>query len=549
MAEPEVEVGPGVVEEDDVMQELEALEESETLEESEVLEETETSEESEVVEDPEVLEEPEVVVEPQIMLGPKVIQGPEPVVVVGQRARERDDENAIMGHQTRVKKKNLDFVKTVLAFAFSQVGIILLCIVYAVVGANTFISMENPAEEQRYLDKQEAAKAITKATDYLCNNFWFMIKTNNTKRKLNETAFYEKAEADLRAHVMKITKAAADKGYDGEVEGWSYEWTFPNTLLFTITIMTTIGYGHICPQTDSGKNFVTLYAMIGMPLFMMFLGGIGDTMADAMRYGYSRICCRWCRVRRLVSERLPGQSLRSARKLRDEPLNAETYMPTNEIAIPIVLSILTIVGYLAMGAVIFHAWEGWDWASAAYFCFITLSTVGFGDMVPSKSFLGYEESLFGKLQMLVCVTYCAMGLALLAMCMSLIQEGLAIKAERMKKKITGGKKKVEIDEIKVNNKRANYDAEKGLFVGLTFDSEDPVEQLDAVSIAPTEATEVDEEEENLEDEADPPNDELEEVENEEVEEPEKNEENKNDEEAAEDMDENDMGDADDDDME
>ena len=30
-----------------------------------------------------------------------------------------------------------------------------------------------------------------------------------------------------------------------------------------------------------------------------------------------------------------------------------------------------------------------------------------------------------------------------------MQEGLAIKAERMKKKITGGKKKVEIDEIKV----------------------------------------------------------------------------------------------------
>ena len=30
------------------------------------------------------------------------------------------------------------------------------------------------------------------------------------------------------------------------------------------------------------------------------------------------------------------------------------------------------------------------------------------------------------------------------------QEGLAIKAERMKKKLTGGKKKVEIDEIKVN---------------------------------------------------------------------------------------------------
>ena len=34
-----------------------------------------------------------------------------------------------------------------------------------------------------------------------------------------------------------------------------------------------------------------------------------------------------------------------------------------------------------MGAVIFHAWEGWDWASAAYFCFITLSTVMMGMMM------------------------------------------------------------------------------------------------------------------------------------------------------------------------
>ena len=53
--------------------------------------------------------------------------------------------------------------------------------------------------------------------------------------------------------------------------------------------------------------------------------------------------------------------------------------------------------------------------------FDSFAQVGFGDMVPKKSFLGYGESLFGKFQMLVCVTYCALGLALLAMCMSLIQ--------------------------------------------------------------------------------------------------------------------------------
>ena len=100
-------------------------------------------------------------------------------------------------------------------------------------------------------------------------------------------------------------------------------------------------------------------------------------------------------------------------------------------------------------------WERWCLSYIVIFwsflvvknCWLTwqrpLCEVGFGDMVPTKSFLGYGESLFGKLQvlsgrhlvskylwrvsrilllqMLVCVTYCAMGLALLAMCMSLIQ--------------------------------------------------------------------------------------------------------------------------------
>ena len=107
--------------------------------------------------------------------------------------------------------------------------------------------------------------------------------------------------------------------------------------------------------------------------------------------------------------------------MRDEVLNEESYMPGSEISIPIILCVLAIVLYLIMGSAIFHVWEEWDIPSAAYFCFITLSTVGFGDMVPTRSFLGYEESLYGKFQMFVCVTYCAMGLAVLATAMSLIQ--------------------------------------------------------------------------------------------------------------------------------
>ena len=90
MDDPEIVEGLGLDGELDEMEEIEAVKDPEALEDRETLEE------SERVDDPEVLEEPEVVVEAK-----KVLEGPEPVVVVGQRKREKDDENAIMALETR----------------------------------------------------------------------------------------------------------------------------------------------------------------------------------------------------------------------------------------------------------------------------------------------------------------------------------------------------------------------------------------------------------------------------------------------------------------
>ena len=83
---------PEIVEEPVLDGELDEMEEIEAVKDPEALEDRETLEESERVDDPEVLEEPEVVVEAKVL---------EPVVVVGQRKREKDDENAIMALETR----------------------------------------------------------------------------------------------------------------------------------------------------------------------------------------------------------------------------------------------------------------------------------------------------------------------------------------------------------------------------------------------------------------------------------------------------------------
>lgn len=37
---------------------------------------------------------------------------------------------------------------------------------------------------------------------------------------------------------------------------------------------------------------------------------------------------------------------------------------------------------LAIGAVVYHYVEGWSWLDSIYFCIITLTTIGYGDLAP-----------------------------------------------------------------------------------------------------------------------------------------------------------------------
>ena len=78
----------------------------------------------------------------------------------------------------------------------------------------------------------------------------------------------------------------------------------------------------------------------------------------------------------------------------------------------------------------------------SYFCFITLSTIGFGDFVPGTSL----DPSSSQEKLVLCTLYLIIGLALLAMCFDLMQEEARSIFLNLAKRIGLLEKKEGVDE-------------------------------------------------------------------------------------------------------
>ena len=54
-------------------------------------------------------------------------------------------------------------------------------------------------------------------------------------------------------------------------EGCNNFWKFPDATFFAFSLASTVGYGHVTTETNTGKIFVMIYGIIGIPIFFVLL--------------------------------------------------------------------------------------------------------------------------------------------------------------------------------------------------------------------------------------------------------------------------------------
>lgn len=441
-------------------------------------------------------------------------------------------------HMSRCEKCRY-YCRTGTTFLFSHIGLCSLVFGYTVMGAFTFEALEAGNERDKRKDMIYEKKRIV-------DKLW-MLTIDRDTMVLNESNWTENATATLKSFELTLVKAIRKGGYDGNDDLENLQWSFSGALLYSIIVITTIGYGNIAPKTPVGKIVTILYAIVGIPLLLLCLSNIGDAMAHSFKFIYWKVCCYLCsspkthhkkarsnRSSRYPSEArtviLPGATggpdqygpkvygspsgtfdrqrnyvgsssmhhslprhtyaareaefsdahrvpiisnkyalhplesdisqqhpLRHLNTMDSNPYRpgnttvrapssmpprmqdplSSSFLPLNdelsyeaassvdsdkedaeEASVPIMLCISIVVGYICGGAILFSYWEHWEFTDSCYFCFITLTTIGFGDMVPGTAVLSEDA----QLALGLCSLYLLFGMALLAMSFNLVQE-------------------------------------------------------------------------------------------------------------------------------
>ncbi|XP_030016053.1 potassium channel subfamily K member 2 [Sphaeramia orbicularis] len=259
-------------------------------------------------------------------------------------------------------------------------ALFLLVVLYLVMGAEVFRSLEKPHESAQRLS------ILSQKLEFLSRHSC----VNHSEME------------ELVKNIVTAMRSGVNPA--GPLTNHSSMWDRSSAFFFAGTVITTIGFGNISPHTEGGRIFCIVYALLGIPLFGFLLAGVGDQLGTIFGKGIARV------------EKMFVHWDISQTKIR--------------VISTLLFVLFGCLLFVALPAAIFKHIEGWSALEALYFVVITLTTIGFGDFVAGGSDIEYLDYYKPVVWFWILV-----GLAYFAAILSMIGDWLRVISKRTKEEV------------------------------------------------------------------------------------------------------------------
>jgi hypothetical protein len=335
-----------------------------------------------------------------------------------------------------MQKNRSCFIK-LFSLIFPHLGLLVLVFIYMIAGAFLFQTLEKSARIQSCQEGASKETAIIRRYRQSIFNLLFVNITDDETMSDNETAYYiENYVQDsnieqnrnfkeiMKEFRMNLIRIQDDYRYTGQNCSLDDSWSFKSAFLFTLSLITSIGYGNIVPITWEGKIVSISYSIIGIPFFLLSIANISQMLSSGLRYVYVKI---FNSIKRFLCKK---------REIMEDDDST-----TTEVPLFIVVFIFSI--YILIGAYLFENFENLSFAKSVYFTFVTVATIGFGDFVPGES----DDETKRERNLIITISYIIIGMAMLVMCFDLIQNNIKKNFKLISNKLNKTENKTKLSAI------------------------------------------------------------------------------------------------------
>ena len=198
------------------------------------------------------------------------------------------------------KRFRIDICHVFSQFFFSQIGLTILVFVYVALGGLIFYAIESKYElRKNERIKMEHTRGIQNIRNIATTEFNWMLNASfelryalwrgmmSRRDGYDDTGWrvfvhserFDKLVDQELARMQAEQEKLSDKHDTRTDAAYNQKWTFSTAMLYSATVITTVGYGNIAPKSILGKVMTCLYAMFGIPIMIMCLTNTGDLLA------------------------------------------------------------------------------------------------------------------------------------------------------------------------------------------------------------------------------------------------------------------------------